>query len=241
LFNILTYDTVTSTMDVAAELLASQGSAALETIIVAKQQDGGRGRAGRQWISPPGNLYVSFITRDVQPAQLSPFALMWGVILQKSLAMYTDAHVQCKWPNDVLVNDKKVGGILIEREHNALIVGIGVNLISVPECVQFPATAMNLHTSKPIDINELVESISSLYTYSRKLFEEDFEAIRQSWLNSAWKLHEEINIRQERGSVVGIFETIDETGALILAQASGSKRKLYVGDLFGESRNATNH
>lgn len=235
---ILTYNSLDSTMDEAKRLLLNDVS--LETIVLAKQQTGGRGRQSRPWVSPVGNLHMSVMTRDVDAAQLSQFALLWGVVVRQAISSYIGAQVQCKWPNDVLIEGQKVAGVLIERHESALVVGVGVNIAYRPEGVQFPATCLNDHGVKHITPEQLALKISDIYTdYREKWDLFGFDEIHALWLQSAWKLQQEINIRQDAGSVIGIFETIDATGALILKDAAGTIRKLYVGDLIEEVKYVT--
>lgn len=229
---IIPYKTIDSTNDEAKRLLASDFSAHLETILIAAEQTGGRGRQNRVWVSPVGNLFMSVITKAVDPQQLSQFALLWGVVMARSITYYTDALVQCKWPNDVLIEGCKVSGVLIEHFEGALIVGVGVNIHSCPSEVQFPATSMVQHTDKAIDPEDFARIIWGNYQDCYAEWQQKgFECIREAWINAAWKIHEQINIRQDDGYVVGIFETIDNSGALILKDATGDVTKLYVGDL----------
>jgi BirA family transcriptional regulator, biotin operon repressor / biotin---[acetyl-CoA-carboxylase] ligase len=232
--NIVIYESVGSTNDEAKRLFA-EGVSPLETIVLARQQTGGRGRMNRHWISPEGNLYMSIITRDVLPALLSQFSLMWGVVVRQAIASLGSAPVQCKWPNDVLINDQKVAGILIEKIQGALIVGVGVNIAFSPAGVQFPSTCLKDHSAMDTQPEALAQIIREIYVEMRQTLEQQgFEPIRQKWLDSAWKLNKEINIRQSASSVVGIFDTIDESGALIL---KGMSDKFYVGDLMLENGN----
>lgn len=222
-------------MDEAKKILDLGAALHSEFLVMAASQTGGRGRHGRVWHSPIGNLYVSFVVRGILPSLLSQFALLWGVILQNCIAGFTDRLVQCKWPNDILIEGKKVSGILIERYKNVLVVGVGINVAHVPEPVQFPATCLNDHVSSPIDLSVLLERICQDYEINRKKWEEaGFEMVRQTWLNAAWRLGDEIIIRQEDRDVVGVFETIDNAGALCIKNASGLTEKLYVGDLIRE-------
>jgi BirA family biotin operon repressor/biotin-[acetyl-CoA-carboxylase] ligase len=224
------YEALDSTNDEAKRLLATVGSHE-GTILLARTQTGGRGRQNRPWISPIGNLYMSLITQDVEPAFLSQYALLWGLVIRQAIAEHTKIDVRCKWPNDVLIEDKKVSGVLIERSSSTLIVGVGINILYYPENVMFPATCLAENTKEVPTPEILGENIANLYgTLRHRWVEKGFEDIRLSWLQSAWKLNKEINIRQEASSVVGIFETIDESGALILKTATGFQ-KFFAGDL----------
>lgn len=226
---ILHYDILDSTMDEARRLLRDGFKE--EFAILTKVQTAGRGRHGRSWQSQSGNLYLSVVTRDVDPQKLSQYALLWGVVLQQTISSLVTATVACKWPNDVLLEDKKLAGILIERFDSALIVGIGINILHHPDQVMFPATCLANYgvTCTP---EELTDMLVQHYQRLRASWEKQgFDNFRNSWLNTAWKLNSEIKIGKNDESMVGIFETIDENGALIL-NTNGQKHKLLVGDLF---------
>ncbi len=237
---MICYDSIDSTMDEAKRLLHKDFEGNLESVILAKVQTGGRGRHGRIWVSRPGNLFMSYVASSVEPSLLSQFALLWGIVLQQVISQCTQSVVQCKWPNDVLVDGKKIAGVLVERYEGALIVGVGVNLEYYPEKVLFHATCLKEHVAELPTPVELAHIIADEYKASRILWEQNgFDQVRVKWLKNAWKLHEEINIRQEDRSVVGIFETIDAIGALILKSADGLEHKLYVGDLIEEVTDVT--
>jgi BirA family biotin operon repressor/biotin-[acetyl-CoA-carboxylase] ligase len=239
---LLLYDSLGSTNDEARRLLDEDSSKYLECIVIAKQQTSGRGRYGRDWLSPSGNLFMSVMTREVGAVQLSQFALLWGIAVQNVMQSLTKDLVQCKWPNDILINGMKVGGILIERHGSALIVGVGVNLEYYPEGVQFQATCLKHHSLVATLPEDLAQDIYESYEKLRKLWEEiGFQGVRDLWLKNAWKLHQKINIRQEAEYVVGIFETIDDNGVLILKDAAGVVHKLYVGDLIQEVKDVTSN
>ncbi len=237
--NLFLYESLDSTMDEASHLLDKDFNRFKNSMILAKQQLRGRGRQGRPWVTSEGNLMMSMIVEDIQPPRLSEYALLWGLTLYEALSSFVGdlAKVQCKWPNDILINEKKVGGILIERyqsgEASALIVGIGVNIIHFPEEVQFPATSLEEIGCGNITPQDLAMKISDCHTVLRKKWEtRGFDGIRDKWLEVAWRLKEEINISQEKKSVIGIFEGIDLKGALEIKDFEGVIHKLYTGDVF---------
>lgn len=230
--NIFHYDVLDSTMDTAKSLI-SDGNID-EFAVLANRQTGGRGRHGRSWVSEKGNLYLSVVTKDVEAQRLSEYALLWGLILLEEIKRYLPLSlVECKWPNDVLIEGKKTAGILIEREasSSALVVGIGVNLLHFPAQTLFPATCLRAHTEVLPSPDMFTKSLLLAYEKYRAIWQErGFNIIRETWLKSSWKLNNEIIISQETRTVVGIFETIDENGALILKTESGYE-KLLAGDL----------
>lgn len=232
MLKIIQYPTIDSTMDEAVRL--SEQAEGLEFAVLADEQTQGRGRHGRTWVSNKGNLYLSVVTRPVPLELLTQYALLWGVVLRDVISSFLPNQlIQCKWPNDVLLNGFKVAGLLIERSHqpDALVVGVGVNLLHCPEETMFPATCLKAHTAQIPSTIELSKSLIDKYQQYREEWEKHgFSHVRESCLKSLWKLNDEIIISQNTGSVVGIFETIDENGALILKTKSGYER-LLVGDL----------
>lgn len=246
--HIITYDSLDSTMEEAKRLLEQDFQRYKDAIIIAKQQTHGRGRHGRQWISPSGNLYMSMIVKDLLADLLSEYALLWGIVLHEVISDLILAHhkVQCKWPNDILINDKKIGGILIERynknKDTAMIVGIGINVGHCPEQVQFPASSLKELGVQGIELEDLVSKISEKYKFIYQQWKKDgFAFIREKWLGVAWRLKQEISIRQEQQSVVGIFETINAKGAIEIKDHNGVMHTLHTGDLFKEKMDVTHH
>ncbi|MBP6985536.1 MAG: biotin--[acetyl-CoA-carboxylase] ligase [Alphaproteobacteria bacterium] len=236
------YESIDSTMDQAKRLVDQEVDFRQEFLIIASSQSAGRGRHGRVWHSDVGNVYLSFVVKGVQPQQLSQFALLWGVILQRTISSFTSSLVQCKWPNDVLLNGEKVAGILIETYKDILIVGVGVNVAHAPSGVQFPATFLNRQQENAIVPADLIDKLVDMYIKQRKNWDDNgFEDIQSAWLQAAWRLGDEITIRQEDRDVVGIMETIDEAGALHVWTHEGHSVQLYVGDLILGDPHAAHH
>lgn len=116
-----------------------------KTAVCARIQTGGHGRMGRRWVSPAGNLYVSFCLEPVRPAEAGVYSFLSAVALMQAIEkLCPGLRVNCKWPNDLLINGKKVSGILLETNGvDRLIVGIGVNLIPVDEKqMLYPVTSL---------------------------------------------------------------------------------------------------
>ena len=153
------YQQTTSTNDIALEL-GRQGAPA-GTLVVADSQTGGRGRLQRQWFSPPGTgLYVSIILRPpLEPSELPKITLTAGVAVCAAIEEVTGLQPQIKWPNDILIDGKKTGGILTESgayQHGAeqlVVVGIGLNVLTpataFPGELQHKVTSLAVHADKP--------------------------------------------------------------------------------------------
>jgi BirA family biotin operon repressor/biotin-[acetyl-CoA-carboxylase] ligase len=137
-FNVRRFETTSSTNDDAKE--AAEKGAAEGMVVWALSQSGGRGRHGRQWHSPIGNLYCSVVLRPSLGRRFFGFysfisALAIGDSIKEVLPQ---ADVELKWPNDVLVRGKKISGILLEAGEDFLVIGIGVNILYVPENPLYP-------------------------------------------------------------------------------------------------------
>jgi BirA family transcriptional regulator, biotin operon repressor / biotin---[acetyl-CoA-carboxylase] ligase len=240
-FQLATLDSVDSTNEEIrrrAELGAVDG-----TVVWARRQTSGRGRRGREWTSPKGNLYCSLLLRPSYPASK---AMQLGFVTAAAVAevvtetLQNDAHVTCKWPNDVLVNGRKVAGILIESSSAGgtaldwLAIGVGVNVVSHPReaASRYPATSLAAEGAREVSLPKLLERYCrSLHRWIATWHENGFAAIRQAWLQRAHGLHEPILVRLENETFEGVFANMDENGALVLEQ-NGIDRLVTVGDVF---------
>jgi len=240
-FNLIALDTVGST-NTEAKSRADDGIDAAPdfTLIWAKEQTAGKGRRGRSWTSPPGNLYTSIILRpDAPVAELSAYSFIAAVAVVEALEDFspTSHQIHCKWPNDALVNGKKVAGILMETASGDssrakwLVVGMGLNVETYPQDTAYPATSLNVE-----GWDTSVEAILGRYCerflhWSRAWEAEGFDAVRRTWLAHGIGQGEPIRVSLGDGDVAGIFEDVDETGALIINEA-GTRRRITAGDVF---------
>jgi BirA family transcriptional regulator, biotin operon repressor / biotin---[acetyl-CoA-carboxylase] ligase len=217
--------------------------------ITATTQTHGRGRQGRSWISPPGNLYASLLLRDPSPFETAPqLAFVAGLALRDAIAVEAAAlapQLNFKWPNDLLLDGGKCAGILIEGEampgagaQNSFIVviGIGVNCSSHPsaaESIAFPATDLAAHGAT-ITPEQLFARLSA--TACRRLAQWDrgggFAPILRDWLTHARGIGESIVVRNGDGEMQGRFVGLDQAGRLLLERSDGSLTKIAAGDVF---------
>lgn len=195
------------------------------TIIVAETQTAGRGRYGRVWQSPKGNLYASFVFKaDVRLDQYLSF--LTGLALAESLPEF---NVRLKWPNDVLLDGKKVAGILLETCQDKIIVGIGVNLIQNPEKnMLYPTTNLGGKLSPIGLIKRLMIQYEALFSVFEK---KGFKKIRARWLDLAVGVGETISVHLPTEELIGTFEGISDEGALLL-KIGKKVRSITAGDVF---------
>ncbi len=208
---------------------------------VADEQLNGKGRMGRQWSSPPGNLYASLVLIDLPLAKAPELGFVAGVALHHALrdVLGQDPQLQIKWPNDILYRGAKLAGILLESTQLtdgvfAIVLGIGVNCASHPATALYPA----------IDLSEIGTLLSHRDDIFLRLSEQvaiwldmwdqgrNFEAIRAEWLHSAAGVGAKISVSTSATTKQdGIFETIDMQGRLIL-KVAGETRVIHAGDVF---------
>ncbi len=233
------HGTLRSTND-EAKALARAGEPA-GTVVWADAQTAGRGRRGRTWVSPRGNLYCTLILRPRgAPAVIAQLgfaaALAVGETLVPSLG---DADaLRYKWPNDVLVNGRKIAGILLESETSApeavdfVVVGIGVNLASAPPATEYPATSLAAERAAPLAPGRVLEMLVRYFDdWYRRWCDAGFAPVRAAWLARAGGLGEDVRVRLERVTHEGRFLDLDAEGALILEQPAGTRR-IAAGEVF---------
>ncbi|AWK85787.1 biotin--[acetyl-CoA-carboxylase] ligase [Azospirillum thermophilum] len=241
-FRVKAFDSVGSTND-EAKALARSG-AAEGTIVWARRQETGRGRRGRNWSSPEGNLYSSVILRPGRPpaeaAQISFVAAL--AIAGTAAELLPDCEaVRCKWPNDVLVHGRKLSGILLESEPAAdgrlawLVLGVGINLRHFPETADYGATSL-LAEGAPAGTGPatLLEIYAGhLADWYGRWREHGFAPIRDAWLARARGLGQPIIVRLADRELHGTFADLDSDGVLLLDPGDGGPRqRIAAGDVF---------
>lgn len=228
---IFHFDVVGSTNDVAKEY--SQ-TAVGNFVVQADAQTDGRGRRGRKWISLKGNLFFS-VGLKFELKNLGMLVLISSMsLLQTIKDIKADADVKLKWPNDVLLNNAKVSGMLLEKgDGEYMIVGIGVNIKQNPDSTQMLYKTTSLKISGiSTDKDEFLNMFLQRFSENLSLWQKNgSDFVRRKWLENAKGLHEEIVIRQENSEYKGIFTNIDESAALLLNTNQGMQ-KILVGDVF---------
>ncbi len=201
--------------------------------IVTREQTGGRGRRGRPWVSLEGNLFSTLLITPLGPvdrrAQLSFVAC---VAVADTVAMYA-GPVTLKWPNDVLLTAKKVSGILLESCGDALAIGFGVNLAAYPTGTDYPATSIvEVAGRAPAPDDALAHLAAHWDAWYDGWQKHGFVPVREAWLSRAAGLKQPIRVRLMDKEMHGVFDDIDEAGALVLRQADGSVAGIAAGDVF---------
>lgn len=234
-------DSVESTQTVAHQLVAE--GAPEGTLVLAERQTAGRGRMGRKWHSPAGKgIWMSLVLFPHVPLQfVSQLTLLAAVAVCRAIRLHVPVDVGIKWPNDLLVERKKVCGILLESSAEDerlryVVAGIGIsaNLSreDYPEELRERATSLLIESGREIDrhrlICEVMRQFEELYELYRK---QGFAPIRLLWEALSVSLHRLIRIETREGWVEGTAEAIDEFGALVVRLDNGETRKFYSGDV----------
>ncbi len=214
-FEILSYHEVTSTMDTARNLLneASRG----DFVVVAETQTIGRGRNSRTWLSPRGGLYATFaLSCSKPPQELLGISLVVGLSLHRAL-IELGIKTRLKWPNDVLVENKKIAGTLIETmlcgKNSALLIGIGLNVGAIDFPSNIPGISLEQITKKEYKIPDILPILSShLSRAIDTFFTVGFIVLKDEWL-AASQMH---GVAVEYNGIQATCETITNNGALIL-------------------------
>jgi BirA family transcriptional regulator, biotin operon repressor / biotin---[acetyl-CoA-carboxylase] ligase len=238
-YRLVCYDRVGSTNDEAKRLV--RDGAAEGTVVWAREQTAGRGRLGHVWASPPGNLYLSLILRpDCPPRCAAQLGFVAALAVGNALGALLPAleRLSYKWPNDVLVNGRKIAGILLESEMTKpdelafLIIGVGINLASSPRLAEYPATSVNEESLGEVGSAAMLEEFCRHFYFWEKLWsEKGFAPIRAAWLAHAASHRELIRVRLNTGTLYGRFLDIDDLGALLLEDA-GEQRRISAGEVF---------
>ncbi|WP_249899574.1 biotin--[acetyl-CoA-carboxylase] ligase [Paenibacillus sp. PK3_47] len=234
--------TVASTQE-EAKRLAEQG-APEGTVVMAEEQTGGRGRMGRKWHSPPGKgIWMSVVLRPELPLSLTPqLTLLAGVAVCRAIREVTGVQAGIKWPNDLLAGGRKICGILLEsclREGGLhyCIAGIGISVNLKPE--DYPAELAGVGTSLliegggiPVDRSRLAEAVLHELEYWYAVYmEKGFEPIRRRWEEMSVTLGREILLSASEGKNGGTAVGLDDSGALLLKDASGRVTAVLSGEI----------
>lgn len=228
---------VDSTMAEAARL---SGTMCQPTWIMAHRQTNGRGRRGRAWHQPKGNLAATLVMPVARPLEeISLTSFQAALALYDAMAdLVSPGRLTLKWPNDVLLDGAKVAGILLESGGQGgridwLSIGIGVNLAHAPDISEVEDDAV-----RPISLHGIIEPepfltrLAYFFAFHGEIWRtRGFEALRLLWLSRAARLGDVITARLPKEEITGTFDTVDESGYLILDTAQG-RRRIAAADVF---------
>jgi BirA family transcriptional regulator, biotin operon repressor / biotin---[acetyl-CoA-carboxylase] ligase len=224
-FDVRHYDSIGSTNDEAMRLAAE--GAPHGTVVHADQQTSGRGRLSRRWLSPPGNLYLSIILRlNVPTARNVELGFVAALAVADAIEVMLPRQMRAtlKWPNDVLVNDGKISGILLEQAQDALILGIGVNVLAAPNGASYKvSTIVGCGGLATVDVtrNSLLSALSNWLDVWQQ---DGFASVRTSWLARAHPPGTQLRLTVGDRLVEGRFADLAPDGALIMETDTGRAR-----------------
>ena len=199
--------------------------------ILALEQTAARGRRGRAWAMPAGNFAATYVMHPTEPPERVALRTFVASLALNDALVAATGRAECfalKWPNDVLLNGGKVAGILLERTGAAhLSIGIGINLAAAPSVADVEDGAVRPvslqdETGILVTPEEFLDLLAPAYAHWETQFTTyGFAPIRTAWLGRAAKLGDVIRARTVTNEAVGTFETVDETGQLVLSTAKG--------------------
>lgn len=231
---ILYFPELTSTMDVARDL--ARDKCPDFTVVIAGRQTKGRGRLKRVWHSSEGGLYFTVIIRpQIPPVFSSRVNFAASLTLVRTLRKLYGVEAMVKWPNDIMVNGKKVAGMLSEMEAEADIVtfinvGIGINVNNDPTHEEFEAISLKKITGNQISRKKLLKEF--LNEFENKVDVESLEKVIPEWKHYTMTLGRHVKIVTNQEVSVGLADDVDENGALVLKLKNGSTKKIIHGDCF---------
>lgn len=239
--DVLFFDEVSSTNRVALEM----GSNGFPdgVVILAESQTEGKGREGRKWFSPAGrNIHLSLLIRpyiSIREYPLFSPASAVGVI--KGIQKLTHLEAGIKWPNDIMIRNKKLGGILLESKTTGdqttpLVIGVGLNVNidhkSFPPELQTSASSLKAETGAPIDRSDLVNAIlEGVSEQILQLQDGNKEEMLQLARSRSLTLGKQVQVNTPQQVFVGWAETIEEDGSLVLRMGDQSKRSILLGKI----------
>jgi len=235
------YDAVESTNLLAIEM-AQQG-ASEGTVILAEQQLSGRGRGNRSWHSPAGvGVYCSIVLRPkTAPSKGQLITLMASVSIVKAITLKTGLLPRVKWPNDILINDRKVAGILLESrvsggQMDYAVIGFGINVnndsVDLPENIRGRASSLLMELKKPVDRGTLVmEIFSELERIYDRFQREDFPVILEQYRHYSSTLGQRVRIWQKDEATEGVAVDLTEDGGLLLKVEGSEQIVVHAGDI----------
>jgi BirA family transcriptional regulator, biotin operon repressor / biotin---[acetyl-CoA-carboxylase] ligase len=239
--------TVDSTQAEAARLSAA--GAPEGTVVTASHQTAGRGRRGRQWVDAEGeNLLMSVVLRPpVPPGQAPQLSLVGAVAVVDALRASVGLHASIRWPNDVMIGERKICGMLPEAASSApgtlghLVLGIGINVnqVAFPEPVRALATSVRMETGRGSDVGLLMESVlAALDRWYTRFLDDGIGGVRQAWLERSQSIGRRARAGDGRE---GVAVDLGHDGALLLRTDLGDTLRILAGDVTMEAANAARH
>ena len=222
---------VGSTMEVAHQLAAE--GAPEGTLVVAARQEQGRGRLGRTWASPEGGAYLSLILRPTRPSgEVPQLSLVAGLSAAEAIRDAACLYPSIRWPNDLLIRDNKIGGILTEARNGAVVVGIGINVSTDPAHLPEGSTSLAAEGASHVSREELIAGLCRRFDawydgWTRQGFAPVREALRP-WMGL---FGHPVHLAAGADRFEGTAADLDEAGRLLVRLDSGLMRQFEMGEV----------
>lgn len=236
-YSLEVHENCESTMDLAKDWVLNAPQSSVHFIHSYSQSEG-RGKRERVWISPKGNFFGTLVLPFPYAFEKrGDMAFLIAVAAEKALNQFDpELEIKFKWPNDLMLQRKKLGGILLESLTNQdgehfLSIGVGINFMNHPDHI--PSTALKLHMKVMPTLDDFRDLFVDKIFYYYGLWQENgFAPIRYLWLNQALNIGETIQLSVGKDIIKGTFKTIDEQGALVLVNDSGREKAFHTGEVF---------
>lgn len=231
----------TGSTNMDAKLLAEEGAAA-GTLVVADMQTAGRGRRGRGWVSEAGtDIYMSLLLRpSCMPQQASALTLVMALAVLEAVAEIVPDGIGIKWPNDVVINGKKICGILTEMsaepdDIHYVVTGVGINTnrAEMEEEIRMHATSLMIETAHPVNRAKLIARVMHYYEEAYALFAQSQDMTKLLDRYNAFLINrdKEVRVLDPKGAYEGIARGINEKGELIVERPDGGQELVYAGEV----------
>ncbi len=239
---VIFFESTTSTNDKAIDIGRKRDNPE-GIVVIADEQSLGKGRFGRTWISPPGvNLYFTVLLRPpILSRDASILTLVAAVAVAGAIRVYSGLCAEIKWPNDILINGKKTGGILVDMKSDKtpifiLAIGIGVNvnmsLDKLTDDIRPFTTSLKAETGKSIDrITLLNRILAEMERYYKILLNGNKRALINEWLRLNSTIGNKVKVQNQQRIISGTAKGIDDTGQLILRLSSGKIETVCAGEV----------
>lgn len=238
-FKIVAFDSIDSTNEDAKRRIKS-GDISDRLLITSKVQTSGKGRYSKGWVSADGNMFASIVIKiDTSLSEAALYSFVTAIAVGEAIREFVsnDVTAQYKWPNDVMLDGKKVSGILLEtlKDNNGckwLIIGTGVNINNQPEDVDKQVTSLMSYASLSVSVECFLAKFIQHFETQEKLWKSTgFACIRSAWLKNAYKLGEEITVNLKTQVFKGKFYGISNSGELEVL-VDGKKLLICGGEVF---------
>ena len=215
------------------------------TTVIAEKQNAGRGRRGKYWESPPGSaIYMTIMLKpDFAPDKASMLTLVMALSVAEAITEATGLQAGIKWPNDVVVNKKKVCGILTELNVETdyirhVVIGVGINVNhgapeEFPEEIRETATSLRIEAGTPFSRAELLERVLERFekNYDTFVTTLDLRLLIEAYGRYLLNLNMEVNVLDPKGSYTGVARGISTTGELLVEKEDGEMKTVYAGEV----------